>query len=571
MLLRSHRGAGSRRIQAGACAMLAAILYSTWPMCASEAAAPIYSQVRERPICGDPVKIDSGLVSGKLLSSGVRAYFGIPFAIPPVRALRWREPQPVPPWNGVLAADRTAPECIQSLRAHDINHYFGEEAISEDCLYLNVWAPPDSASGARRPVVVWIYGGGFTIGSASMANYSGESLAGKGVVYVSIAYRVGALGFLAHPALTVESPHHSSGDVGFLDQIAALQWIQRNIEMFGGDPGNVTIMGQSAGSMSVSILQASPLARGLFHHVVGMSGSTLADDAVAGARALASAERDGEQLQEDLRVADLTAMRAVPADRILAAQVAGRLHYGPVVDGYLLPATPAKIFAAGKQSDVPTLIGFVHDESFSELGRVLTLADFQARARKIYGDKADELLKLYPATNDAQAARAARDAGRDSSVALEMRAWARAQTATGKAPVYAYLFSRIHPYASGITFSDHDPKTVGAYHTGDVPYWLGTLDALNIFRVTRDWTDADRSLSEYMSSAIVNFATTGNPNAARSDDWPIYRLKREQLRELDLQSRVISWPDSSKMDFFVKNAPIDRTPAPPPAPGRTRD
>ena len=234
-------------------------------------------------------------------------------------------------------------------------------------------------------------------------------------------------------------------------------------------------------------------------------------------------------------------------------------------------SSPLEIFTAGKQNDVPTLIGFVHDESFSELGRVFTLTDFQDRARKLYGDKADELLKLYPARDDAQAAQAARDAGRDSSVALEMRTWARAQTATGKSPVYAYVFSRVHPYAPSVAFSDHDPKAVGAYHSGDVPYWLGTLDAFNMFRVTRNWTDADRALSDSMSDAIVAFATTGNPNRGGSGDWPVYRGGREQIRELDLQSRIVSWPDSAKMDFFVKNSPVDRTPTPPPATGRSRD
>jgi para-nitrobenzyl esterase len=220
---------------------------------------PSFAEVVERPIPGDPVTIDSGQIAGKLMPGGVKAYFGVPFAAAPVQQLRWREPQPVPLWHGVLYADRFAPECIQALRAHDINHYFGEEATSEDCLYLNIWTPPDATSGTHKPVVVWIYGGGFTIGSASMANYRGDSLARKGVVYVSVAYRLGALGFLALPALTDESPHHSSGNAGFLDQLAALQWIHRNIERLGGDPRNVTIVGQSAGSMSVSILQASPL------------------------------------------------------------------------------------------------------------------------------------------------------------------------------------------------------------------------------------------------------------------------------------------------------------------------
>ena len=528
-----------------------------------------FGQVRERPIPGDPVRVDTGLVAGKLLASGVKAYFGVPFAAPPVRELRWREPQPARPWSGVLDASRFAPECMQMLRGHDINNYFGEEATGEDCLYLNIWAAPDSGKGALRPVVVWIYGGGFSIGSASMANYSGATLAAKGIIYVAIAYRVGALGFLAHPALTAESAHHSSGDYGLLDQVAGLQWVQRNIAAFGGDPANVTIMGQSAGSMSVSILQASPLAHGLFRHAIGLSGSMLTDDPQYHARTLQAAEGDGAQLQEDLHATDLAALRNLPADRILYAPAAAHAHYAPNIDGYVLPATPREIFAAGKQNDVPVLIGFAHDESFSELGRALTLAEYQNEAHELYGDKAGELLKLYPASDDAQAARAARDAGRDSSLGLQMHAWARAQTATGKSPVYAYLFSRVHPYAPGVTFADHDPKTVGAYHSGDIPYWLGTLDAFNLLRVTRDWTAEDRALSDFMSDAVVAFAGTGNPNPGGVHDWPAYQLKQERIMELDVQRKVVAWPDSAKLEFFVQNHPVDR--AAPAAPGRSRD
>ena len=534
--------------------------------CSLALAALACAQTVERAVPGDPVGLDSGRIDGKLLASGVKAYFGIPFAAPPVRELRWREPQAVQPWAGVRHADRFAPECIQTLRAHDINHYFGEEATSEDCLYLNVWVPPDAAAGAHRPVAVWIYGGGFTIGSAAMANYQGEALARKGVVYVTIAYRVGALGFLAHPALTAESPHHSSGNQGFLDQIAALQWVQRNVDKLGGDPANVTIMGQSAGSMSVSILQTSPLAKGLFQRVVGMSGAALTSGAGA-PQPLANVEQGGRRFQEQLKAETLTAMRALPADRILATQVGMPLRYGPVVDGYVLPATPVEIFAAGKQNDVPTLIGFTHDESFSELSRATTLTAWQESVQRMYGDKAQMLLKLYPAKDDGEARRVAVSAARDSSVALQMRTWARAQSATGKAPVYAYMFSRVHPYASGVTFSDHDPKTVGAYHTADVPYWLGTLDSLNLFRTTRNWTDYDRKLADEMSNAIVAFATTGNPNASGANDWPKYRADREQVRELGDATRVIAWPNRKQIDFFAANAPQPATPVA----GRTRD
>jgi para-nitrobenzyl esterase len=507
------------------------------------------AQVIERPIPGDPLTIENGRIAGKLLSSGVRAYFGIPFAAPPVRELRWREPQAATPWPGVRYTDQFAPECIQTLRAHDINHYFGEEATSEDCLYLNVWAPAEAASGDRRPVIVWIYGGGFTIGSAAMANYHGESLARHGVVYLTIAYRVGALGFLAHPELTRESSHGSSGNYGFLDQVAALQWVQRNIERFGGDPRNVTIMGQSAGSMSVSVLQASPLARGLFHRAVGMSGAAFGDGTTIRTQPLAAAESGGPLLQAHLKAGSLEALRSLPADRILQAQLAVPLRYGPIVDGYFLPATPAEIFAGGKQNDVPIMVGFTRDESFSELARARSLAEFRDAATRLYGAQSEKLLDLYPARDDSAAHRAAIDAARDSSVALQMRSWARAQVATGKSPAYVYLFTRVHPYVSGVRFSDHDPATVGAYHTADVPYWLGTLESLNLFRQTRAWTDSDRALSASMSAAIVEFARTGNPK------WPAYDPKSERIQEFGTETRMIQWPNRRQLDFFAANPP----------------
>jgi para-nitrobenzyl esterase len=502
-------------------------------------------------IAGDPIAVDSGRLAGTELVSGVRAYLGVPFAAPPVRELRWRAPQPVTPWQGTYHADRTAPECIQTLRAHDINHYFGEEATSEDCLYLNIWAPSRSAGTQPVPVVVWIYGGGFTIGSASMANYNGEQLAKKGVVYVALAYRVGALGFLAHPELTAESSQHASGNYGFLDQLAALHWIQRNIARFGGNPGNVTIMGQSAGSASVSILQASPLSRGLFHRAVGMSGSALGAN-MGRARPLSAAEQWGRELQTILKAPSLAALRQLPADRILAMQgTTGR--YGPLVDGWLLPEDPNAIFAAGKQNDVPILIGYTRDEGFDAFNQAMTLADYRAQSER-WGEHSADLLKLYPAKNDAEARRAALDIARDATLGLQMRTWARAQTSTGKAPAYMYMFSRVHPYAPGVKFSDHDPATIGAYHTGDVPYWLQTLDSLNLFRRTRNWTAYDRELAARMSDAIVSFARTGKPTLS-GIDWPSYRSQDERVVELGDSIGVIPLPDSSKIDFLAAHPP----------------
>ena len=504
-----------------------------------------------KTIAGDPVAVDSGSLAGTELASGVRAYLGVPFAAPPVRELRWRPPQPVTPWQGTYHADRTAPECIQTLRAHDINHYFGEEATSEDCLYLNIWAPPRSAGAQAVPVVVWIYGGGFTIGSASMANYSGEQLAKKGVVYVALAYRVGALGFLAHPDLTAESSQHVSGNYGFLDQIAALQWIHSNIARFGGDPQNVTIMGQSAGSASVSILQASPLSRGLFHRAVGMSGGALGAN-MGRARLLRDAEQWGRELQTILKASSLAALRQLPADRILAMQgTTGR--YGPLVDGWLLPEDPNAIFAAGKQNDVPILIGYTRDEGFDAFNQAMTLADYRAQAQR-WGEHGADLLELYPAQTDAEARRAALDIARDATLGLQMRTWARAQASSGKAPAYMYLFSRVHPYAPGVKFSDHDPATIGAYHTGDVPYWLQTLDSLNLFRTTRNWTAYDRELATRMSDVIVSFARTGKP-ALSGVDWPTYRNTAERVVELGDSVRVIPLPNSSKLDFLAAHPP----------------
>src|SRR5690349_10294633 len=296
---------------------------------------------------GDPIATDAGLVAGTLRADGVKTYFGIPFAAPPVRENRWRAPQPVAQWPGVLTADRKPAECVQGLRSSTINHYFGDELSGEDCLYLNIWAPAAATARDRRPVLVWIYGGGFTQGSASSPIYAGTELAKKGVLYVALNYRVGVFGFVAHPEMTKESPHHASGNWGFLDQVAALQWVQKNIAAFGGDPANVTLIGQSAGSMSINNLQASPLAKGLFTRVIGMSGSTFR----AGAppqTSLADAEAQGLQLQQALKATALADMRGVSSDKVVAAAQAAGVRSGQIIDGYFLPEGVDAIFTAGR-------------------------------------------------------------------------------------------------------------------------------------------------------------------------------------------------------------------------------
>ncbi|MEH3107884.1 MAG: carboxylesterase family protein [Sphingomonas fennica] len=498
------------------------------------------------------VTVEGGRLEGVALTSGVSAYLGVPFAAPPVRDLRWKPPQPAPGWSGTRHADRAAPECLQPLRGSMQNHYFGEEATSEDCLYLNIWAP---RRAAKAPVIVWIYGGGFNIGSASMANYSGAPLAGDGVVRVNIAYRVGPLGFLAHPDLTAESGYGGSGNYGLMDQIAALQWVKRNIARFGGDPDNVTIVGQSAGSMSVSILQVSPLARGLFAKAVGMSGSGFAG--MIGPAALDAAEAQGIAFQQAAGAASLAELRALPGDRLIATTA----PRDPIVrDGRVVTDTAEAVFAAGGAARVPVLIGYTRDESFGPLGPVADAAALKTAVTARFGATAPAVLAAY---RSGSPARDAADIARDASVGRQMAGWAIAQQRAA-APAYAYLFARRQPYAAGIRFSDHDPATAGAYHSGDVPYWLGTRDSLDLFRRTRDWQAGDTTLEAEMRAALLAFARTGRPASPAIGAWPAFDAAAPRLVSLDTTSGIVAWPHFADL-------PLLATAQRPGRPGRPRD
>jgi len=507
------------------------------------------------------VTITKGDVEGRALPSGVNAYLGVPYAAPPVRDLRWRAPQPVQPWEGTYHADRFGPQCMQPQRGILTNQYSGAEVTSEDCLYLNVWAKPGLK---KAPVVVFLHGGGFFIGAGSMPLYSGENVATRNVVFVNLNYRVGPLGFLAHPELTAESEHGASGNYGFLDQIAALRWVRDNIAQFGGDPANVTIAGQSAGSMSVLALQASPLAKGLFHRAVGMSGALIGSAGPGAMRPLAQAEQDGVRLQEIWKGASLADLRAMPADRLVVPRVPGSPPVGPIEDGYVLPYSIDEAFNRSAQSDVPLMLGFTRDEALGGLGPVKTLADYRARAAARFGDRAEAFLKLYPATTDAEAIAQARAADRDGTMAAAMDAWARAQTARGKASVYSYMFSRPHSYPDGVRIPDLDPATAGAYHTSEVPFWLYTIDSFNRFRQTRDWSSEDRAFSNAMADSLVAFARSGKPNTAQLQ-WVAFDPARPRLLELGAEARISAWPDQRKLVFFRAE------PAARPAGGAVRD
>ncbi|MWV29222.1 carboxylesterase family protein [Erythrobacter sp. GH3-10] len=510
---------------------------------ASPAAAQDHS-----PETPDVLETKNGPVDGVMLDTGVEAYLGIPYAAPPVRELRWRPPAPVESWTDVRHADRFGPQCMQPLRGPMTNQYSGAEVMSEDCLYLNVWAKPGLSDA---PVIVYIHGGAFFVGAASMPLYSGQHLAEHDAVVVNLNYRLGALGFLAHPELTAESEQGASGNYGLLDQLAALEWVRDNIAAFGGNPDNVTIVGQSAGSMSVLALQASPLADGLFHRAVGMSGALIGDMGPMAMPSLPKAEADGVRIQEIWNTSSIKEMRGLAADRMLdLPRSPGSPRVGPNTDGYFLPQTIQQTLSQGKQIDVPLIVGFTRDESFGGFGRVAGLAEYRTKAQDRFGDRAQDFLALYPASTDAEASAQAALADRDSTMALGMYEWASLQQANGSAPVFSYEFAQAHHYPEGVMIAGHDVQNAGAYHTSEVPFWLGTLESFNIFRPTRAWNEDDRALSTAMQAALVSFAKSGDP-ASGAMNWP--KFDEGDARLVLLKSGDIGlapWPSQQRLEFF---------------------
>jgi para-nitrobenzyl esterase len=446
---------------------------------------------------------DAGAVRGAR-EAGLTVYKGVAFAAAPVGDLRWREPQPVRPWKGVRAADVFAPACMQSGVSMP-----GETppAVSEDCLYLNIWTPAKT-SRARLPVMVWIYGGGFSNGSASMPLYWGDQLARRGVVVVTVAYRVGPFGFLAHPELTRESGRGASGNYGLMDQIAALHWVQRNIAGFGGDPHRVTISGQSAGATSVSLLMASPLAIGLFQRAIGESGGMFEPIELAD-YPLAKAEAEGQAYAASLGADSVAALRRLPASALLGGKAASIAH--PVIEPYVLPASPYAVFKAGRQSDVPILVGSNADEarSLTDLKSV-TAATFTADLLKAWGPIVLPVSGGYPHDSDAEARRARADLERDLRFGWDIWAWARLQAGTSKSKVFSYYFTHKPPFPDDSVYAGW-----GASHFAELWY---VFDHLGQERWR--WSASDRRLADVMSSYWVNFARSGDPNGPGLPVWP---------------------------------------------------
>jgi para-nitrobenzyl esterase len=474
------------------------------------------------------VKTATGLVKGKPVADGaVTVYLGVPYAAPPVGDLRWRAPQPPTPWEGVRDATDTPAACLQPKMFDDINF----ARLSEDCLTLNVWAP---AKAHHAPVMVWIHGGGFGAGGGDEPRHNGEAFAKKGVVLVTINYRLGIFGFFTHPELTKESPARASGNYGLLDQVAALKWVKENVAAFGGDPSNVTIFGESAGSFSVSALVATPLTRGLFHKAIGESGAFFS--LREGTMPLAAAEQQGTTFAASMQADSIAALRAKPADEVMAAAGKSKLRFWPVLDGHLFPKPVPEIYASGEQNHVPLLAGWNADEIRAAVTLrpdKPTVASFTESTRKQFGDHADAVLKAYAAATDADAVEAAAALGNDSFIGYGTWKWIETHLATGKSPVYRYSFDRKIPVPAGHTVMGR-PATaadIGARHAGEIEYVFGSL-ALSLPKVP--WTSEDRALSETMTSYWVNFARTGDPNASGLPKWPRYEPASRRVMHLDV-------------------------------------
>src|SRR6202795_4281415 len=462
------------------------------------------------------VRTGRGLVVGTKSADGKIGIFkGIPFAAPPVGELRWKEPQPVTPWRGVRKATEFGARCMQARIFEDM--VFRDAGPSEDCLYLNVWTPGISAK-TKLPVMVWIYGGGFQAGAVSEPRQDGEHLAHKGVVIVSMNYRLGIFGFLSHPGLTAESPHHASGNYGLMDQAAALKWVHDNIAAFGGDPNNVTIFGESAGSFAVSALMASPLSKELIHGAIGESGAFFAK--TLRGKPLAESERRDAVLAESLGMKSLGQLRGLSAEKLLEAARSenDNNRFGPNIDGYFMPARPYEIYAKGEQAHVPLLAGWNSDEGTYQhfFGTApVSKENYAAKIRQLFGEAAPETLKLFPGGSDEEVKSSAALLSTADFIALGTWKWMEMQVQTGEAPVYRYEFDQVPPPSEG-----HAAETGLAYHSAEIEYVFGTLDWKKIA-----WRPEDYKLSEQMGSYWTNFAKTGNPNGAGLGAWPRYIRK----------------------------------------------
>jgi para-nitrobenzyl esterase len=492
------------------------------------------------------VRTDAGTVEGSASADGkVQIFKGIPYAAPPVGSLRWKEPQPVPNWQGARKATEFGARCMQGNIFGDM--VFRDAAPSEDCLYLNVWTPKASPD-AKLPVMVWIYGGGFQAGATSEPRQDGEHLAHKGVVVVSMNYRLGIFGFFSHPELTRESPHHASGNYGLQDQAAALQWVRKNIAAFGGDPENVTIFGESAGSFSVSALMASPLSKALIHRSIGESGAFFGR--TLSTKPLADSEQEGARFAQSIGADSLEKLRAMTSQQTLDAATKDKnaFRFGPNIDGYFFPESPAEIYAKGNQTHVALLAGWNRDEGnyHGFFGADLpTKENYAKKANQMFGEKSAEALKVFPGETDEQVKSSADLLATANFIGYGTWKWIEMQTKLGAPAVYRYEFDQAPPLAPPAAGAPPTTDSPRAYHSAEIEFVFGMLDSKKL-----PWRPEDYELSELMGSYWTNFAKTGNPNGAGLPQWPQYSAK-DGYEVMHLAAKSHAGTDQQRAQYEV--------------------
>ncbi len=491
------------------------------------------------------VSTDKGKVEGAFTADHqVIAFKGIPYAAPPVGDLRWQPPMPAAQWKGVRSAANFGSHCVQSGSYPDM--VFHDPGPSEDCLTLNVWTPANAKPDSKLPVMVWIYGGGFVTGGTSENRQDGQFLAHRNTIIVSMNYRLGIFGFFVHPELTAESPHHASGNYGLMDQAAALEWVKRNVASFGGDPSNITIFGESAGSFAVSTLMASPQTKGLISKAIGESGGALYSAGLSYPPRATLEQRDVEFAQTAFGTSKLADLRKLSADELVKAAMAKTTppppRFGPDVDGYFLPESVPDIYAAGQQAHVPLLAGWNADEVRAAVlfaKPAVTAESFTAQADKEFGDRAKDFLAVYPATTDAEALASAGDFVSDRFIAFSTWRWIEAQIQTGNAPVYRYFFTLGNPGDQNHT------AAMGAFHSDDIEYVFGTLDS----RPGAVWRPEDRKLSDQIGQYWTNFARTGDPNGTGLPNWPT-STPADQYQVMHLDANPEAKPDTLRPRYL---------------------
>lgn len=467
----------------------------------------------------------------------ISSFKGIPFAAPPVGDLRWRPPLPPAAWKGVRQATEFGASCMQRIHGTFgpwTPAFLVQNKVSEDCLYLNVWTPRVSAK-ANLPVIVYIPGGGFVEGSGEVPVYNGAHLAATGLVIVTINYRLGVFGFLAYPGLTAESPHHSSGDYGILDQIAALRWVKHNISSFGGNPHNVTVWGQSAGGFSVGVLLESPLARGLFERAQADSGLSIARFSIS----LKAAQEQGLKFAAEHHATSLQQLRAIPAADLLPGPGGPQIGLGIVVDGWLLPEAPNAVNRTAAGNDVPVITGNQANDYWLTTRPPRSAADYNALVARLYGPMAGQFKSLYPpGTTLAQMQQAIVVSSRDRE-RVSMFLWASQRLEHHRGPVFTYFFDRAIPWPQHPEF--------GAFHSGELPYFFRNLDSLN-----RPWQAQDKEVSLRASSYLKNFAATGNPNGSGLPQWPPVDPSKPATMKIGAQTGPMPLASKARYEFWIK-------------------